>query len=343
MSTGSAFARVIGLTKSLSPFERKSDAAGETAETIVATPPADPAGSGHNAGSGGNPPADAAPAGGVQPADADLPERAAAARPSGPHEPAGAEAGEVRPLSAADSPPGGETLPGGPAAADAGTQPGPEGSTTEAAPPWTPEGASPEAVQPTATASSPAAATLGGSAAILPFGPVLAGDPTADSAAADSPADPIDAARAPEGVSQEPAEAVDEAPAEPSAADAPALAQVTLVGAEPPAEAAASDATASAPVEAAHAPSPPVSGAARGSAGLRRTVTAEAIDAIEADIASLLASLDAPPRAAEPIVDDGDEGLAGAADDDVDAATLVLLSELDRLWRADPMVAAQHR
>jgi hypothetical protein len=344
MSTGSAFARVIGLTKSLSPFERKSDASGETTATIAATPPADPAGSEPGTRREDNLPAEAAPAGGIEPAPDAIPsEPPAAASPPGAHAPAGAEADAARLLTAADSAPGAATMPAGPIVADAGTQPGPASPTTEAALPWTPTGASPEAVQPNATAGDPAAEDLGGSAARLPFGPMLAADPTAYSAAAGLPADLIEAARAPEGVSHEPAEAVDQAPAPTSAADAPALAQVTLVAAEPSVEPAASDSGAPPPLEAAREPDSPVTGAARAGAGLHRTVTAEAINAIEADIASLLASLDAPRRPAEPIVDDGDEGLAGTPDDDVDAATLVLLSELDRLWRADPMVAAQPR
>jgi hypothetical protein len=342
MSTGSAFARVIGLTKSLSPFERRSDASGVTTETIAATLPADPAGSEPGAEREGNPPAEATPAGDVQPAPDAIPPEPPAARTPGVHEPADAEAGATRLLTAADGAPREATMPAGPMAADAGAEPGLAAPATEAAVPWTPAGASPEAVQPHATAGDPAAETSGGPAAILPFGPMLAADPTADSAAAGLPADPIEAARAPEGVSHEPAEAVDQAPAETSAADAPALAQVTLVAAEPSVEPAASDPGAPAPLEAASEPDPPVTGAARAGAGLRRTVTAEAINAIEADIASLLASLDAPRRPAEPIIDDGDEGLAGTPDD-VDAATLVLLSELDRLWRADPMVAAQPR
>lgn len=80
-------------------------------------------------------------------------------------------------------------------------------------------------------------------------------------------------------------------------------------------------------------------------AGLRSSITAQAIDAIEADIASLLASLD-QVRMPSPLEgagedgdeEDGDEGVPPAADDDVEAATLLLLSELDRLWRADPAV-----
>jgi hypothetical protein len=62
---------------------------------------------------------------------------------------------------------------------------------------------------------------------------------------------------------------------------------------------------------------------------LRESVTNDAITAIEADIASLLASMksaDAPDAAeANPPVDAED-------------ATLALLGELDRLWQADPMV-----
>jgi len=61
----------------------------------------------------------------------------------------------------------------------------------------------------------------------------------------------------------------------------------------------------------------------------RESVTHDAVTAIEADIASLLASMNA--------VSDAD---AAAADPAIDAedATVALLGELDRLWRADPMV-----
>jgi hypothetical protein len=83
---------------------------------------------------------------------------------------------------------------------------------------------------------------------------------------------------------------------------------------------------------------------------VRQAVTEQAIGDIEADIASLLATLDGagamPPTEAKPLTDtvadlpddDGDEAVAAASDDDSEAATLVLLSELDRLWRADPAV-----
>ena len=58
----------------------------------------------------------------------------------------------------------------------------------------------------------------------------------------------------------------------------------------------------------------------------RKSVTTAAINAIEDDIASLLATMNSE----------------GGADDGIDAedATLALLGELDRLWSADPMVCA---
>jgi hypothetical protein len=62
---------------------------------------------------------------------------------------------------------------------------------------------------------------------------------------------------------------------------------------------------------------------------MRKSVTSAAISAIEDDIASLLATMN------------GDSDAAAAADQDgIDAedATLALLGELDRMWRADPMV-----
>jgi hypothetical protein len=121
-----------------------------------------------------------------------------------------------------------------------------------------------------------------------------------------------------------PADAAAIEPAEDSgSATAPALARVTLVAAE--------SATPPAPVDA-----------------VRRAVTAEAIDAIEADIASLLSSLDNSGAAPTRSTDDGeeeldeagdeDERLAGLDEDDVEGATQLLLSELDRLWRADPAI-----
>jgi hypothetical protein len=64
---------------------------------------------------------------------------------------------------------------------------------------------------------------------------------------------------------------------------------------------------------------------------LRESVTNDAITAIEADIASLLASMNAASTVdateADPVIDAED-------------ATLALLGELDRLWRADPMVGS---
>jgi hypothetical protein len=83
---------------------------------------------------------------------------------------------------------------------------------------------------------------------------------------------------------------------------------------------------------------------------VREAVTEQAIGDIEADIAKLLATLDGagamPPTEATPLTDsiadlpddDGDEAVAAADNDDSEDATLVLLSELDRLWRADPAV-----
>jgi hypothetical protein len=65
-------------------------------------------------------------------------------------------------------------------------------------------------------------------------------------------------------------------------------------------------------------------------------VSAEAISAIEADIASLLASLDREELSGDdplPI-----ELFAGEAGDDAQVGAL--LSELDRLWQADPAVSA---
>ena len=76
---------------------------------------------------------------------------------------------------------------------------------------------------------------------------------------------------------------------------------------------------------------------------IREEVAGDMIDAIETDIASLLASME--PGAD----DDGDEavakaGDAGPADSSEDAdreePTLSLLSELNRMWRADPKIAA---
>src|SRR6185437_6596609 len=97
------------------------------------------------------------------------------------------------------------------------------------------------------------------------------------------------------------------------AADGPALAQVTVVAGD-----------------VAPMPDDPV----------RQAVTDQAIGDIEADIASLLATIDGNgtmPRSdaralPELLAEDGDEAVAGPDADDYDAATLVLLSELDRLW-----------
>jgi len=140
-------------------------------------------------------------------------------------------------------------------------------------------------------------------------------DAVVEAASANQPAD-----------AAQPAEAVQPAEAAPAgkdeAADGPALAQVTVVAGD------------MAPM-----PDDPV----------RQAVTDQAIGDIEADIASLLATLDgngtmprSDARALSDmpalLADDGDEAVAGPDADDYDAATLVLLSELDRLWRADPAV-----
>ncbi len=95
----------------------------------------------------------------------------------------------------------------------------------------------------------------------------------------------------------------------------PSLSRVTLVPAEtPPAES-----RAVAPLDDA-----------------RTAVTVDAITAIEADIASLLASMselsDAPPAT-----------IASTSDNEGEDVTLALLSELDRMWQADPMVGAAHQ
>jgi hypothetical protein len=99
----------------------------------------------------------------------------------------------------------------------------------------------------------------------------------------------------------------------------PTLSQVTLVAGETP----ASESRALAPPDT-----------------VRDAVTMDAITAIEADIASLLSSMselsDARPATDRPAV-------TSESDDDGDDATLTLLSELDRLWQADPMVSAAHQ
>jgi hypothetical protein len=64
---------------------------------------------------------------------------------------------------------------------------------------------------------------------------------------------------------------------------------------------------------------------------MRKSVTSAAISAIEDDIASLLATMNSQSDGAPA----GDEGGVDAED-----ATLALLSELDRMWRADPMVGS---
>ena len=95
----------------------------------------------------------------------------------------------------------------------------------------------------------------------------------------------------------------------------PSLSRVTLVPAEtPPAES-----RAVAPLDDA-----------------RTAVTVGAINAIEADIASLLASMselsDAPPAT-----------IASTSDNEGEDVTLALLFELDRLWQADPMIGAANQ
>jgi hypothetical protein len=99
----------------------------------------------------------------------------------------------------------------------------------------------------------------------------------------------------------------------------PTLSQVTLVAGETP----ASEGRALAPPDT-----------------VRDAVTMDAITAIEADIASLLSSMselsDGRPATDRPAA-------TPESDDDGDDATLTLLSELDRLWQADPMVSAAHQ
>jgi hypothetical protein len=69
----------------------------------------------------------------------------------------------------------------------------------------------------------------------------------------------------------------------------------------------------------------PGQGTAVAAGDVRESVTNDAITAIEADIASLLANMNAVNDADAPAIDAED-------------ATLALLGELDRLWQADPMV-----
>ena len=71
----------------------------------------------------------------------------------------------------------------------------------------------------------------------------------------------------------------------------------------------------------------------------RESVTNDAITAIEADIASLLASMNAVSNsdAMGPEANGADTGET-AETVDAEDATLALLGELDRLWQADPMV-----
>ena len=65
----------------------------------------------------------------------------------------------------------------------------------------------------------------------------------------------------------------------------------------------------------------------------RNAATADAIASIEADIASLLATLD---RSDEVVHEPEDPPSDGD-----DEPTLALLSELDRLWQSDPQTAAR--
>jgi hypothetical protein len=83
------------------------------------------------------------------------------------------------------------------------------------------------------------------------------------------------------------------------------------------------------------------SGAMATISDLRKSVTNDAIGAIEADIASLLATMgavsdDAPATAALPAGDDDEDEI------DAEDATLTLLGELDRMWRTDPMVGTSN-
>jgi hypothetical protein len=64
----------------------------------------------------------------------------------------------------------------------------------------------------------------------------------------------------------------------------------------------------------------------------RHAATANAIASIEADIASLLATLDRSDAEAL------EESAAGEEDEE---PTLALLGELDRLWQADPQIASR--
>jgi hypothetical protein len=80
-------------------------------------------------------------------------------------------------------------------------------------------------------------------------------------------------------------------------------------------------------------------GTAIAAGDMRESVTNDAITAIEADIASLLASMNAVSES-DAKGSDAKAADASGADETVDAedATLTLLGELDRLWQADPMV-----
>ena len=107
----------------------------------------------------------------------------------------------------------------------------------------------------------------------------------------------------------------------PFPAPGPALARVTVVAnAAPPAEL-ASEAPPDEPPE----------------------ISGDMIEAIETDIASLLASLnrldDAAPPEAAPLDAAGDWLEEDEADEE---PTLALLSELNRMWQADPVVSGEH-
>jgi len=124
----------------------------------------------------------------------------------------------------------------------------------------------------------------------------------------------------------------------------PAIAKVTVVGSDPGENAVAAEVEASPilpadPLRLDPLPVPdlpatdtaPVEAAADEA---RDVVTAEAISTIEADIASLLASLDR-----EELAGDAAVSLDSLDDDGSDEAQVgVLLSELDRLWQADPAI-----
>ena len=116
-------------------------------------------------------------------------------------------------------------------------------------------------------------------------------------------------------------------------ADPPALQRVTVVAAGPaPAMGDAAQQVSEVPLR---LPVEAITGEEAGGA-----ITADAISAIEADIASLLASLDRDEMLGDT---SADEIAAGEQDSDEDETSMGdLLLELDRLWRTDPEIAA-HR